>query len=318
MKVLFVSAGSEEGLPGTVVRHQGESLISHGMDVSFFCTEGRGVKAYLKAVPRLRRELKKSNPDIVHAHYSFSGYLAAISGATPLVVSLMGSDVGMSLIFRLLTKLFASFFWDRTIVKSQSMIQMSGIRKACVLPNGVNTDLFRPYDKTESCRMSGLSSRKKIILFASSPERPEKNFPLAEKAFGMLNETDVSLVTVYGKPADEMVWYINSADLLLLTSVREGSPNTVKEALACNIPIVATDVGDVAELLEGVDGCYVSSSADPYEIAAMVREALAYGRKTNGRQKIFGMGLDSGTVAARLEDLYKGLLKTSASHSPNK
>jgi len=307
MKVLFVSAGGKDELPKNIVRNQGISLERLGIEIKYFCVKGNGIRSYISSLPRLRKELKSYRPDIVHAHYSFSGFLASLSGAYPLVVSLMGSDANKSFIFRFITRIFIKFSWNLAIVKSSEMKEKLKIKNAFILPNGVDTELFTNNDKKESSLRSGMDLTKRNILFVADTGRPEKNFSLAKKAVGLLNDHQATLIAVKDVPNPELSSYYNAADLLLMTSLWEGSPNVVKEAMACSLPVVSTAVGDVAELLRGVDGCYICSF-DPADVAEKIEYALEFGKKTNGREKIFNAGLDSATIARRLEEEYSKLI----------
>ena len=93
-----------------------------------------------------------------------------------------------------------------------------------------------------------------------------------------------------------------------MTSKTEGSPQVVKEAMACGCPIVSVDVGDVAERTSGVEGCYVVSTREPKDIAEALRKALAFNGRTNGRERIMEMGLSNEQVAKRLESIYENVL----------
>ena len=87
----------------------------------------------------------------------------------------------------------------------------------------------------------------------------------------------------------------------------EGSPQFVKEAMACNCPIVSVDVGDVKEVIDSVENCYLAPY-DAKDIAEKLRIVLADGRRTNGRDKILKMGLDSESVAKKIVEIYKSVL----------
>lgn len=303
MKVLFISAGSEDGGPKVVVRNQGESLIRKGAEVIFFCVRGKGIYNYIRSVSRLRKEIRDFQPDIIHAHYSFSGFLATLAGAHPLVVSLMGSDANSDFPLRMITRAFSKKSWDITIVKSMAMIEKLKLENAYVLPNGVNIDLFTLKDRSESIRRTGMDPTKRNILFPADPARPEKNFELSKKAIDILNDEAVRLIPVFNIPNKEMVWYYNAADVILMTSEWEGSPNVIKEAMACGLPVVSTDVGDVAELVEGIKGCSVCIS-DPLLIAGKIKEALTANRNSDARERIIYLGLDDSRIAEKLISLY--------------
>jgi glycosyltransferase involved in cell wall biosynthesis len=101
--------------------------------------------------------------------------------------------------------------------------------------------------------------------------------------------------------------YINASDLHLLTSDFEGSPNSVKECLACNVPVVSTPVGNVHDLLSDIDGSYVSMTFDPEELAALSDKALNT-RNISSRASITEKGLDIDTVARKLLDVYNHVI----------
>jgi glycosyltransferase involved in cell wall biosynthesis len=246
-------------------------------------------------------------PDIIHAHYSYSGFLAYLAGARPLIVSLMGSDMNQNFIITIVTKVFTRWLWDTAIVKSDRMKQKLNPGKAEILPNGVDTDLFKYTEISPGHFPKGLDRDKKNILFVADPARPEKNWDLALRGAGMLNRDDVKLVPVYGIPHSKLPDYYNFADILLLTSIWEGSPNVVKEAMACGLPVVATGVGDVKELLEGVEGCYICSF-DPADVAEKLKKALEFRGRTKGREKIFSKGLDSRSIAKQIIEVYENVI----------
>ena len=151
---------------------------------------------------------------------------------------------------------------------------------------------------------------KKLILFASDPERTEKNFKLAEKAVVLLETDNVEMIPLVNIEQDRMKFYYSAADLLLLTSIYEGSPNVIKEAMACNCPIVSTDVGDVRSVIKGTDGCYLSSY-DEHEMARLIAYTLKFasdGKRTSGRERIIKLGLDSESIAKKIEEVYRKVI----------
>ena len=106
----------------------------------------------------------------------------------------------------------------------------------------------------------------------------------------------------------EVTRWMCAANCLLMTSKTEGSPQVVKEAMACGCPIVSVDVGDVAERTSGVEGCYVVPTREPKDIAEALRKALAFGGRTNGHERIIEMGLSNEQVAKGLEEMYRTLV----------
>ncbi len=148
---------------------------------------------------------------------------------------------------------------------------------------------------------------KKYILFASNPARPEKNFALAKQTVENLNNEKIELKVVYGVDHKLMPIYLNASDVLFLTSKCEGSPNIVKEAMACNIPVVATKVGDIEYLFGNIEGYYYTDP-DPYKLAEKINYVLNNDIKPNGRQRIIDLKFDSESIADKLIQLYQGVL----------
>lgn len=304
MKVLFVSSSAPDGGPKAVAGNQAASLADAGVAVSHFLITRKGLCGYLRTLPALSRAIRREAPAVVHAHYLWSGLAAALAGARPLLVSLMGSEIHGSRALRLIIRLAAGRLWQHTIVKSAAMAAVPRHGAVTVLPNGVNTRLFRPLARDESIAMTGFDSRCFNIIFVGDPSRPEKNHSLAAAAVALLGDDGVRLITLHGINPATMPWYYNAADMLLLTSLWEGSPNCVKEAMACNLPVVATPVGDVAELTGGVDGCLICGFTPP-EVAACIRQIMNRGGRTAARDRIMERGLDAAGTAARLTAIYE-------------
>jgi teichuronic acid biosynthesis glycosyltransferase TuaC len=305
MRILFVSSGNKLSDISPIIKNQGESLLQAGMEIEYYGIMGQGWSGYLKNVFLLRRYLKNRHYDLVHAHYALSAVCAALAvpRQLPVVVSLMGSDLMLGNFWNMLINFFSNHSWRCTIVKSAAMKQKVSARQVQVIPNGVDIDIYKPLER-ESCRLKVNFTAAKNILFVGNPGRPEKNYALAAAAVQQLNDPAVKLQSIYGIKQADMVYYYNAADVLLLTSLWEGSPNVVKEALACNLPVVATAVGDVPELIDDVPGCYLAA-ADAGDIAVKIRLAFDLHSRSNGREKIIKMGLDSTTIAKRLISVYE-------------
>ena len=305
MRVLFVASGNH-GKISPVVKAQGDSLAKAGIEVDYFLIKGKGIKGYLGQILPLRKYWKKGNFDVVHAHFSFSSYVASLARVKPLVVSLMGSDLKATPWNKKMIRFFSKVFrWREIIVKSRDMAADLPM-EVHIIPNGVDTELFVPMEK-EMCRQRlGWKEGVKHVLFPANPDRAEKDFPLAQEAVSLLG-IDVQLHVFENVEHKDTVYYYNAADAVLLTSKWEGSPNVIKEALACNRPLVSTDVGDVRERVEGIEGCYVAESRAPQEIMGLLQKALAFERKTCGREKLIADGLGHLAVAKKLESIYKGV-----------
>jgi len=310
LKILFISSGNASSGISSIVKKQGESLIKSGVDLEFFTIKGKGLFSYLKHIFILHKHLKNNIYDLVHAHYSYSAYVASLAGCKPLVVSLMGSDMVSGLLGKLLIDLFSFLSWNKVIVKSLSMLKTSGLKRALIIPNGVDIDTIETLEKDSHIfkELSSIKAHNKTILFASDPERISKNFNLAQKSIAKIN---CDLRVVYNKLHEEIINEIIQADVLLLTSLWEGSPNIVKEAMACNCPVVATDVGDVCWLFGDEPGHFLTSF-DPQDVADKIKQALQFSEKygrTNGRQRIIKLGLDADTVANKIIGVYQEVLE---------
>ena len=319
MKILFVASGNH-GAVSPVVGNQAEALMSEGVEIEWYLLKGKGIKGYLKNVKPLRKYLKEHKYDAIHAHYSLSAFVASLAGAKPLVVSLMGSDVKAAGWYKFIIRLFATFGgWKSIIVKSNDMYRSLGIKRAIVIPNGVNMERFKPMDKVECQKKLGwkISNDKlqttnavRHILFPANALRPEKDYALAEAAVQIINHksqitnTHVVLYAFENTPNAETPYWYNAADVVLMTSKWEGSPNAIKEAMACSRPIVATNVGDIVERTSGVEGCYVAQSREPQELASLIEKALAF-EVTKGRERIIEDQLDRHVINLRLIGVYE-------------
>jgi glycosyltransferase involved in cell wall biosynthesis len=307
---------------GTFVRTQVESLRRIGVDAQPFVLEGRSRKLmYAHAVGALRRRLR-DEPEIqvVHAHYGFVGAVARTQWRVPVVVTFHGDDllgtVGrdgrttrVSRLVRAGSERLARHV-DAVIVQSREMAdRLAGVDGVHVIPHEVDLDLFRPQDRTDARAELGLDEDRRYVLFAASPDIPVKRFSLAWDAVARIRRewADVELLVVHAEPQVRLPLYLNACDALVLTSYQEGSPNVVKQAMACNLPVVATDVGDVAEIVGHTSGCAVVEG-DVLAVAGALAEILAEPGRTDGRSRVAHLGCEA--VAARVLDVYESITDT--------
>ena len=309
MKVIFVASGNKAvGSVSAFVQSQFDSLREEGLEMILFPVSGHGLKAHLRAAGKLRELIRKENPDVIHAHYSVCGYVATIATLflkPKVVVSILGSFPKENRKLRIV-RFFIKHVWDRTIVKSQRTANQLGLSLP-IIPNGVNLEQFHLLEQYEARKVCHFEDGKKYIVWCSNPSRSEKRFPLAQESVALLNDADVILYPVFDHPHDDVVRYMCAADVLLLTSVSEGSPNVIKEAMACDCPIVSTDVGDVRWVTENVDGTYVADNDRPETLAKCIRQALDFNKRTQGRDAIVEKGLTTESIAERIISVYKSL-----------
>ncbi|HQV30350.1 MAG TPA: glycosyltransferase, partial [Calditrichia bacterium] len=279
--------------------------------------QGRGKKSYLHNAMRLRKRLRENPVDIIHAHYGYCGWVSLLARRREkIVMSFMGNDllgsVGEDGKYRLASRLesainifFARWFYDHCIVKSPNLRQkIKNLSHVSILPNGVNLAIFVPQERQVAREKLGLAEDGRYVLFPYPPDYYEKNYPLAEKAVNKLN--DVHLLSVSGLSQGQLSDYYNGADLLIMTSFHEGSPNVVKEAMACNCPVVSVDVGDVATIVEGTKNCYITGY-EAGELAAKISLVLENGKRSDGRNHIGHLAV--GHVAEKLKMIYLALVE---------
>ena len=313
MKVLFVSKVHKDKLPGIVVANQIASIQKYtDTEITYFGIDGKGIWTYFKNVPKLYRFLKKNPHDVIHANYSFCGFTAAMALSSPLVVSLMGSDTKTTGLLKFATKTCIKFFWKETIVKSQSMAEdLNAVSRVNVIPNGVDIALFEKTNQDTARKKLDFDNSKKHVVFIGDPFRFSKNGQLAQKCVENLHNPDVKFHIVNGLPHSEIINYMHAADVILMTSRYEGSPNVIKEAMACNKPIVSTNVGDVAYLLDGLEGCYVTNQLET-EITSGLKKALDFAattKFTKGTEKLVSIGIDAKSTADKIVSIYQKLVR---------
>nr|WP_135306474.1 glycosyltransferase [Halomicroarcula amylolytica] len=262
----------------------------------------RSFQHYLRFYGRVLSAARDSY-DIVHAHYGLTSPFALTQPHRPVILTLWGSD------------LFGDFGWlterctrlvDETVVMSREMVTHLDVT-ATVIPHGVDLDLFKPMDQQTAQREVDWDPAAAHVLFPYTPSRAVKNYPLAERVVEQVRsriDRDVQLQTVYNVELTDVPVYMNAADALLLTSHREGSPNTVKEALACNLPVVATDVGDVRERVAEVTLSVVCT--DDTELIVELARVLDQDERSNGRSVVRSLSVER--MAERLEAVYRQAL----------
>jgi teichuronic acid biosynthesis glycosyltransferase TuaC len=268
---------------------------------------------YITGIFKVLKKIHDKDYDVVHAHYSYNAWPAILQRRVPVIVSFMGNDLfgvlngrgGQKLVgyFNIFTSTLLINFVDAVIVKSNRMKELINASHVFVVPNGVDFRSFEARKRRPASDEAAVTVTKKI-LFLGDPENPRKNFPLALKAVELLRKDypKAELTVPFGLPPQRVSDVMNTADVLLFTSLQEGSPNVIKEAMACNLPIVATDVGDVREVISNTEGCYVTSF-ETEDVADKLKKALAWGKRTNGRENI--MHLEINFIAKKIISVYE-------------
>ena len=305
MKILIVCSGNSQYVVSPYIREQVESLKKAGILIDYFLIKGYGIFGYLKNLPKLKKQIKKEKYDLIHAHYGLSGLLANFQRIIPVVTTFHGLDIGWK--FNKMLSWVSSLLSVANIFVKDKMQFKLITNNQYIIPCGVDLELFKPI-KSRSLKIKyKLSSEKRYILFSSRFNNEVKNWPLAKKAIDSLNFNDIEIIELNKYSRLEVVELMNICDMALLTSISEGSPQFIKEAMACNIPIVSTDVGDVKEIFDDTEGCYITSF-DPQNVADNIKKALNFGKCTKGRERIIQLGLDSDTVAKKIIEIYKKVI----------
>lgn len=285
LRILFVYRVFPPKNEDPIVDEQAKSLINHGkLDIKFLKINKPKI-GYLIAAVKLFFLSIINRYDIIHFHHSYSGYLSIFSFKGKKVCSLMGSDILEEKgFYKKLTNIYIDKIWDGIIVKSKEMQKL--VPKSKVIPNGVNFNDFRPIDRSTAYDKTSYNSDLFNIIFVSTDlDDRVKNFQLALESLKKIKIESITLKTITNVNHSELIYYYNAADMLLLTSLSEGSPNVVKEALACNCPVVSTNVGDVNELISKVDNCYVTSW-DSDDVVDKIMKVYNNKNRSNGREKI--------------------------------
>ncbi|THE65435.1 glycosyltransferase [Salinadaptatus halalkaliphilus] len=309
LRVLHLTTSKEVFFEGQI-----ETLEAMGVDCDVLVVPGedqidgdmgsrRGIKEYLQFVPQVRRALRRGEYDLIHANYGLTAPYAVTQFRLPVVLTLWGSDVvGFD---GLVTK---ACVWrtDAVTVRSEEMRELLGRDNAYIVPSGVDMDRFRPIDRQEARERVGWDPDGTHVLFPYSPDYERKNHPLAERVVDRVSEEldfEVTLQTISGIDHDQVPYYMNAADCVLLTSKHEGSPNTVKEAMACNVPVVTTDVGDVRERLAGVSPGGVG--VDEKELVRLVCSVVISRGQSDGREAVQAVSWDR--IGDRILGIYQNV-----------
>lgn len=293
---------------GIFVKEQIEALCSSNPNVScevYFINGRKNKLAYLKSIIVVNYRLMVGKYDLVHVHFTLSGIFLLFNPLlkTPVITTLHGSDIHFNNIF---LDFITQFVLDRSkkIIYLNEIMRSQLIRfedKLVRLPCGIDTTLF--------CDRGVKKEMLFRIGFPSSKLRPEKNYFLFSNIISEFKEkhdVDIDIIEIHNKSRIEVAEVLNSIDLLLMTSLSEGSPQIIKEAMACNTPIICTNVGDVEIMLSGLLNCKVINSFNSIDFIGPMEDILIKNRffKTNGRQKIFELGLNKESVSQQLFNVY--------------
>lgn len=331
MRILLVSRYksnfADHQLP--FVTEQGESLRTQGCEVDYFLVRGN----YLRAVKALKRKIREYKPDIVHAHFGLSAITAELQSIVPVVTTFHNGET-----LNWHVNLLTSFFSQRAkhvvyVAQHIHDLVYFKAKKFSIIPCGVNMDDCHVINQTTARQQLGFEDGVKYILFGGGFSNLRKNYAILRDAVERIEQApwvpveggercgNIVCLEMKGLSRAECVLRMNACDLFALPSHSEGSPQALKEAMACNCPIVATDIADVRTLLGNLPGHYIlrnpsktherwdadEKSLD--ETVALLQEALQFSGRTAGRDRIIELQLSNEQVAKRLVEIYERLLE---------
>jgi len=321
MKVLVISnmyPGKNSYL-GIFIKRQVEDMENEGLSTIKVVKNRKGSIAYVPFILKNIFYLLLGSYDIVHAYYGFhSALFAAIVKRRPLIITFVGSDAVKEPLRNKVYRILQRFVVSRAnhIIAVSSKIRDilisdlgAGSDKISVITFGINFDLFKPIPQAKAREKLGFPSDKKLVLFPSNPQRIEKRFDIFNRAVELLQKENHNIMPVIlsnnRRPYSEVPLVMNACDVLVLTSDSEGSPTVIKEALACNLPIVSVDVGDAREVIKDAANCYICKQ-EPVNIAEGIKLVLNNGIRTAARNNI--KHLSAKKIARKIIELYKKII----------
>jgi len=293
---------------GRWVRDQVDEVRRRGIEVDVF-EFARGRDEYLPATRRLRSLLRRERFDLVHAHYGLAGWVARLAGAKPLVVTFHGTDVRHHLVGHLSRRL--AWRVDLVAAVSRALFEsedgrpgLPAVPGSAVLPCGPDLRRFEPLPRAEARRQIGLDPDGSYLFFPANPARPEKRH---DRAAAVAAACEADLLTGGSIEPEQMPLWINAANAVLVTSDYEGFGMAAVEALACEVPVLSTEVGIAPYALGGVDGCLCA----PFDESAWA--ALARRHLEAPDPRVAGAGraatLSAAAMAERVVEAYEAVLK---------
>ncbi len=313
MRVLLIHSGNKVSISSnyTFVKEQGDALRKQGVEVSYYAVNGKGIRGYLSNLCKIKKTIESYKPDIIHAHFGLCGLLANLQRKVPVITTYHGSDINVPRVLRF-SKISIWLSSHNIFVNKKNLHLALGKNNNkqgsamhyTLLPCGITMTEFPMCTYQEARKKLGWGNEKKI-LFASSFTNVVKNASLAQAAVQLVS--GVELIELKGFNRAQVASILCAVDAFLMTSHTEGSPQVVKEAMACGCPIVSVDVGDVAERISGVEKCYIAERT-PEDIAAKLQLVLQDTKRTNGRQHILDMKLDNESTAKKLIEIYNTVI----------
>lgn len=333
MRVLFVTSmypSAEAPGYAAYMAEQVRSLRDAGVDVDLFEFNPRRSRFnYAVSLPQIVRKLRSERYDVLHTHHTYSFVLVDVARAVarsrvPLVLTNHEGEASD-------TTRRTQTWHPTSLLRNSVLLKKLVIRRAdfpifvsqrlsdviCphgefeVIPCGVDMEKFRRLDRVECRSRLQLPVDTFVIFFPANPRSREKRIALAEATYEVVRRRHAKALMVTGGniPPESMPLYYNAADVVLQSSFYEGSPTIVKEALACEVPLVSTDVGDTQVVVRGVPHCFICRD-DPSELADAAHKCAGQ-RATGGRDRLLALGLSLEQTARKLIGVYQRVANRS-------
>jgi len=328
MKVLVLTnMYPYEGNPsyGIFVKEQVHALQREGVKVDvLFINAVHQKLTYVSGVIQFLRRCRAGQYDLIHTQHTFCAAIALLQRKAPVILTFHEGEASATLQMKLREIIRRPHKWlvcsfnlkkliirlvDQVIFVERRSKELFRNSKGVVIPCGVDYDLFRPMPAKLARATLGLSKPRRLVLFPSNPKTIGKRFDIAEEAIRIVEKrgADVELITLNNIPHREVPLYMNASDAMLFTSDYEASPMVIKEAMACNLPVIYTDVGDAKQIIGNTEGCFVCHRENE-DIAGKIRLVLDHGKRTGGRKRIEELGLEIQQVAKNIIRVYEGCL----------
>lgn len=297
LKILWIIPGSDKDKVNMIfAKRTIGPLEEAGIEIHLFHLLSRtNPISILKSLKIIREEIRIIKPHVVHAHYgSITSLFCVFCTKLPRVTHFRGSDINRDPTQGTLKNLITYFssqlsclLSNHSVFVAQNLLDKLIIKPKnyTILPSPINTSLFHPKDKDNCKKKLGLDPKKKYVAFISSGGRSIKRPELAHAAVSLAKKSnpEIEILVIHGIEPNKIPDYLSSCELLLMTSLYEGSPNCVREAMACNIPVVSVDVGDVAYWVHK-DPYSTLSDASPEALSHSILSTLS--KKNNKKEHI--------------------------------
>lgn len=302
---------------GIFMKEQAESLGPLGIDNDIFYSNGKengGAKQHLKSIFKMMPKIFTRKYDIIHCHHAVSGLILVLSGAALFHKCILSYQNDPDHEYGKWAYRLMYPFFNRIIIKNKPSKYLND-KKTIYLPNGCNSDFFAPMPMSEARKELGWEDGKRYILYMDSNKgkRLQKRKDRYDEVLARLREKhgyDIVSIELSNTPREEIPTIMNACDLHLMTSDFEGSPNSVKECVCCNTPVVCTPVGNVKDMIGDINGCIVTDGFTVDELVIACDKVLKTGKGNfNGRQAFLAKGYGIEAVAQELNRIYHDVTK---------